>query len=114
MRVFNSGEEFLLKVRLKYLPTAHSKYFFLVFLYSYDDWPSFPFSNRCLKKENLQAHFTSVPSPWQNAQPQYDAFKPFPPQTQGFHHMIILPSGGGEAGLGDMIPFEQRETAAAL
>lgn len=83
-------------------------------MYSYDDWPSFLFSNHCLKKENLQAHFTFVPSPWQNAQPQYDAFKPFPPQTQGFHHIIILYSRGGEARLWDMIPFRQRCTEIEL
>ena len=29
---FKSGEEFLLKVRLKYLPIAHSKYFFCLFV----------------------------------------------------------------------------------
>lgn len=87
-------------------PTVNTFFFF--FLYSYDDRPSFPFSNHCLKKENLQEHFTSVPSPWQNAQPQYDAFKPFPPQTQGFHHIIILHSrgGGGRAERYDTIQAE--------
>lgn len=96
--LYFTDEEFLLKVRFKDLPVAQLIYFF--FLYYYDDCSSFPFSNHCLKKENLQEHFTFVPSPWQSAQPQYDASKPFPQQTHGFHNSIILYGKGGRQGRG--------------